>query len=113
MPVLGATPFIIKQGDTRDYLRVPLQGSDGNPAQIAAATVKFNMRQGKKVVVDHGTVFIIDVPTATVEYRWATADTAIAGSDFEGEFEVTYSDGTIQTFPDDVNIPIYIQQQVA
>jgi hypothetical protein len=112
MPVLGSVPFIIKQGDTRDYIRVPLQGSDGTAPNLAGATVAFNMKQSKKVIIDHGTCFIIDVPTATVEYRWQTADVTGYGSDFEGEFEVTYSDSTIQTFPNDVNIPIYIVQQV-
>ena len=57
--------------------------------------------------------------TATVEstsppilrYDWIGGDTDTAGN-YEGEFVVTYADGTRETFPNSRFIPVLISQDV-
>ncbi len=95
--------FYIKKGDTAPPLRVFLRQKDGTPIPLGTATVKFHMGNGK---VASGSVDVIDVSTAKVEYVWQTADTDTAGS-FNGEFEIT-DGGKDQTVPSNGYILIRI-----
>ena len=53
-----------------------------------------------------------DAVLGRVRYSWASADTDTA-DDYEGEFEVTYSGGRVQTFPNDGHIIIKVTDDVA
>lgn len=89
--------FNLKTGDTSPALLYRL-----DPAvNLAGASVVFNMRPrgGGAVVVDRAAASIEGDPSeGVVRYDWDPADTAAAGR-FEAEFEVTYTDGTVETFP--------------
>lgn len=103
--------FHLKQNDTSPALLYRL-----DPAvNLAGATVVFNMRPrgGGTVVVDREAASIEGDPAnGVVRYDWDAADTAAAGR-FEAEFEVTYSDGTVETFPNNDFIVVQIGGDIA
>jgi len=47
-----------------------------------------------------------------VRYNWQAADTATVGS-YQVEFEVTYADATVETFPNDGYIRVEIIADIA
>lgn len=103
--------FHLKRGDTSPALRYRL-----DPAvTLAGATVVINMRQrdGGPTVLDRVAASIIGNPAdGVVGYDWVATDTANAGR-FEAEFEVTYSDGAVETFPNDGFIVVQIAGDIS
>lgn len=87
--------FTIKRNDTSPTILYQLP-SDVN---LAGASVLFKMRnyEGTEVVSASANVVSASSP-AQLSYNWQTGDTATAGP-FEAEFEVTFADTSIQTFP--------------
>jgi len=95
--------FTIKTGDTGSALQATLENSGGTPVSIQGATVLFKMipiAGGTTVIAATATIDQISASTLTgqVHYNWATSDVQTAGL-YLGEWEVTYSSGTVQTFP--------------
>ena len=54
---------------------------------------------------------ILDEDAGRVKYVWQTGDTDTAGT-FQGEFEVTYTSGEIETFPNDGYIGIEVLDDI-
>jgi len=98
--------FHLKQNDTKPSLSASLT-QDGSVVDLTEATVKFHMGD----VVDAAAV-VSGALTGVVRYDWDAEDTETAGS-FPAEFEVTFSDGTIETFPNDGYLTIEIQSELA
>ena len=88
--------FSIKRGDTSPTILYTLSPK----VNLSGATVVFNMRGlSGPAVVDRGPAEIVGDPMdAVVSYAWQPGDTAQAGY-FRAEFEVTYADGSVETFP--------------
>lgn len=85
----------IKRGDTKTKFSETL-GVD-----LTGATVKFVMK-GDGVLYSNSAT-ITGASSGAVEYQLVATDVAIAGQ-YRQEWEVTYSDGKIQSFPvDDYN----------
>ena len=84
--------FTIKRGDTIP-LRYALLPASVN---LAGASVVFNMRG----VLDRAPARIVTASPPVVEYIWQPGDTARPGLR-PAEFEVTYPDGIVETFPTD------------
>ena len=103
--------FTIKRNDTAPNLAGVLKDADGNVKDITGATVRFHMLdKDDNTIVDAAATN--SVPSAgRVYYPWDAADTATAGG-FRAEFEVTYTDGTIETFPNTGYIPIRIYEDL-
>lgn len=109
-----ATPtFFIKQNDNRPSLSVSLRDDKDRSVDVTGATVLFHMRNAAddSVTINGGAVDIVDAARGNVRYSWVVANTATAGA-FEGEFQVTFADGTIQTFPNDGYIKVVITDDV-
>ncbi len=102
--------FHLKRGDTSPALRYRL-----DPAvNLAGASVVFNMRQrdGGAKIIDRVAASITGDPAdGVVGYDWEVTDTANAGR-YEAEFEVTYSDGAVETFPNDGFIVVQINGDI-
>lgn len=88
--------FYIKQNDTSPKLVYTLD----TEINLAGATAVFNLRP----ITARG-ASPIERASATIEdtkgvlgYAFAAAQTSVAGV-YHGEFEVTYGDSTIETFP--------------
>lgn len=99
--------FVIKRGDTAPVLPVMLQNPDGTPANLTGAAVRFVMQNAVGTDVVSRAAAIVDLPTASVNFNWQSSDTAVAG-DFRAEFEVTFLDGSIGTFPNNGYLTVQI-----
>jgi FlaG/FlaF family flagellin (archaellin) len=90
--------FMVKRNDTRPYLAVVLQYSDGSPVVLTGATVTFKMKAADGSLKVNAAAVVTDDLTGTVEYRPTVDDFDEAGR-FPIEWQVTFADGTVQTFP--------------
>jgi hypothetical protein len=105
--------FTIKQNDTSPQIGATLQDGDGTAIDLTAATVRFHMKKiGAATASTDAAATIVNANTGSVKYDWVAADTANAGS-FQAEFEVTYTNGGIETFPNDQSIAIVITEDLA
>ncbi len=101
--------FFIKRGDTSPAIRFVLEPAT---TDLTGASVRFLMRvRGGAQVTDGTAQIVADAGAPTVQYDWAADDTAQAGQ-FEAEFEVSYPDGAIETFPNAGFIPVRVGEDV-
>jgi predicted ArsR family transcriptional regulator len=104
--------FYIKQNDTAPAIRATLKSGSGTPIDLTNATVRFHMKDLENtVIVDAEAEVILPVSSGVVQYVWQTGDTDTVGA-FKAEFEVTYSNSQIETFPNDSNIAVSISPEV-
>lgn len=103
--------FTIKQSDTSPSLRATLQDADGVAVNLNGATVQFHMKSLDGVVVLDEAMTITTPASGIITYNWQTGDTDTAGTYF-AEFEVTYTDLSIETFPNTGNLPIVITPEL-
>ena len=110
-----ATPtFYIKQNDTRPELDVFLRDDKDRTINVTGATVKFNMRNASDntVKVNLGSVTTVSSTAGRVKYSFSSAETDTSGN-FDGEFQVTFVGGQVETFPNDGYIKVIITDDVA
>lgn len=100
--------FYIKQNDTVPSIRAELQNGNGDPVDLINANVRFLMRAiGANQTTVSAAAVVITPASGVVQYNWIAADTDTIGS-YQAEFEVTYPDGTIETFPNNGYIRVEI-----
>lgn len=106
-------PFYIKQNDTSPNLDATLKDASDNVIDLTGATLRFHMRKigATSAKVDAGAT-ILDAEAGQVRYTWSSGDTDAIGS-FEAEFEVTYGDGSIETFPNNKFFSVEITDDIA
>jgi hypothetical protein len=104
--------FYIKQNDTSPNLRAILKDGDEDPINLTDAAIRFHMRTvgGETAVVD-ADASIVTAESGVVQYIWDAADTATVGS-YQAEFEVTFSGGAIETFPNNGYIRVEITDDI-
>jgi hypothetical protein len=98
--------FTVKTGNRREPIQRTLKDSAGVVVNLTGATVKFRMRTNRPAgtgsfKVDT-TATIVNAPgtDGLVKYSWAAIDVDTPGA-YRGWFQVTFGDGTVQTFPND------------
>lgn len=97
--------FEIIQNDLLPALTATLSYADGTAVDLAGAAVNLVLRNP-----DATNTYLnaaCTIAGSTVTYAWASGDTAIAG-EYVGEFVVTFSDTTIQSFPTEGYFPVTI-----
>ena len=105
--------FYIKRNDTSPAMLATLQDASGTAVDITAASVRFHMWPiSSKVVKVDAAAAIVTALDGLVQYDWVGADTDAIGS-YQAEFEVTYADATIETFPNDGYIRVEIISDIA
>jgi hypothetical protein len=104
--------FYIKQNDTSPSLLAVLKDADDVVVDITGATIRFHMRNGAGTTVVDAAAVVAGALTGEARYDWIATDTVTVGG-FNAEFEVTYSDGTIETFPNTGYIQVRIKDDIA
>tara|TARA_B110000858_G_scaffold11968_1_gene12237 strand:- start:437 stop:760 length:324 start_codon:yes stop_codon:yes gene_type:complete len=105
--------FQIKENDTTPSLRAALKNGSGDPVDLIGTTVKFHMRPiGSSTASIDATASVISEPNGIVQYNWVAGDTSDIGS-YQAEFEVTYSDGNVETFPNSRYINVEIIDNIS
>lgn len=94
--------FKIKRNDTSPSIQITCQDSNGTAVDVTGASVQFHMRlagsaDGATLKVD-AAGSVVSGSSGTVKYDWSASDTNTAG-EYECEFEITFGDGTVETFP--------------
>lgn len=104
--------FYIKQNDTSPSLRATLIDGDGDAVNLTGASVRFHMRDASGTTKVDAVASIITAASGIVQYSWAVGDTDTVGV-FAAEFEVTYSDTSVGTFPNNGYITVKIRDDIA
>lgn len=105
--------FYIKQNDTAPAIRATLKDTDAVAIDLTDASVRFHMRRvGSTTTTTDGAAMIVgDATNGIVQYDWEAADTATVDT-YHAEFEVTYSDGSIETFPNKSFITVEVTDDI-
>lgn len=98
----ASDPFLVKQNDTRPKIRwQPKQGNPPAVIPMTGATAVFSMRRmtsPNTVVISRAAATIVDAANGILEYT-PTAAWSATNDTYQAEFEVTFADGGIMTFP--------------
>ncbi len=103
--------FYLRKNDTSPAIRYYLQDHAGNPLNLVGGSVRFHMADQSGTTKVDAAATVEDEDTAEVSYAWAATDTDTAGS-YIAEWEITYSDGTVETVPNDGYLSIQIQDDL-
>lgn len=90
--------FSIKQNDTSPSLQVSLKDAASQPISLTGATVRFHMKSVDGTLKVDAAMTVTNAATGTCQYNWQAGDTATVGT-YYVEFEVTYADASVETFP--------------
>jgi hypothetical protein len=92
------------QGDTRPALACTITDENtGDPISLTGATCRLKFRAvGATTLTSTLTGTVTDAANGKVEFYWASDPTSLAGEpgDYEGEIEITFSSGQVQTVYD-------------
>ena len=103
--------FFIKQNDTSPALKATLKDGLDVAVDLSSSSVRFHMKALDGTVKVDAAMTITSASGGVVQYDWQTGDTDTVGS-YSVEFEVTYSDNTIETFPNNQNLTISIVREL-
>lgn len=87
----------VKQNDTAPSAAATLRDG-GEAIDLTGATVRFNMALQNSPTKVSAAGVVSDAPNGRVRYDWVEGDTDTPGV-YQCEWEVTWGDGTVQTFP--------------
>lgn len=99
----------LKQGDTRHAIRATLKTVEGETIDLTDATIQFKMsNRYKNVEIDRQATSTAD---GSVQFVFVKGETDTPGY-YDAEFQVTYADSRIETFPHTGNIKIVIESRI-
>jgi hypothetical protein len=103
--------FSIKQNDTSPSLQATLKDASLSPVDLTGATVMFHMKSVDGTVKVDQQMTITDDTGGVVQYDWQSGDTDTVGT-YYVEFEVTYADSSIETFPNNGNKVVSVVKEL-
>jgi len=115
---MAQADFHIKQNDTSPAIETQLEDESNNAKDITGFNeIEFHMKlpASSSAKVDANTstgVSATDAANGKVKYEWSSGDTDTAGR-YHAEWQVTYSDGTIETFPNSDYIEVRILEELS
>ncbi len=104
--------FYIKRNDTSPIFRGILKDGDDNVVDVTGAAIRFHMFDQAGVSKVDAAAVINSGTAGDVQYEWSVGDTDTAGF-YDAEFEVTYSGGRIETFPNNSFERVHIGKDLA
>ena len=109
-----AASFYIKQNDTAPSIEAALKDSNGRVKSMAnASLVRFHMKsENGTILIAGGGGTIVNPTKGTVAYEWQTGDTSVVGI-HSAEFEIEYTNGQIETFPNTGYIKVIVKGELA
>ena len=99
-----------KRGDNAPPITATLSDLDGPIDLSSADAVRLRMKSDT-AIVEAGPVEITDAANGEIKYEWEADDLMFAGS-YRGEWEITWSDGTIQTVPNDTYFAVDVLEDL-
>ena len=99
--------FFVKRNDTQPRMLARLTDGYGAAINLTDCSVRFHMKLIACAIKIDASAAIVTPLEGVVRYDWQPSDTNAAGS-YKAEFEVTYPDNTIETFPNDSYIRVEI-----
>ncbi len=103
--------FSIKQNDTSPSLQATLKDAALNPVDLTGATVMFHMKSVDGTVKIDQQMTITNESGGVVQYDWQSGDTDTVGT-YYVEFEVTYADASVETFPNNGNKVVSVVKEL-
>ena len=109
-----AASFYIKQNDTAPSIEAALLDSNGRvKSMVNASAVRFHMKdENNTILVQSGIGTIVNATKGIVAYEWQAGDTSNTGI-HSAEFEIEYTNGQIETFPNTGYIKVIIKDELA
>tara|TARA_B110000503_G_scaffold131136_1_gene205321 strand:- start:71 stop:391 length:321 start_codon:yes stop_codon:yes gene_type:complete len=104
--------FIIKQNDTSPAIQATLKDATGSNVNLTGADVVMHMKSASGVLKVSEEMTIVDAANGIVKYDWVTGDTDTVDT-YYVEFQVTYADLTVETFPNDDRAIILVKSELA
>lgn len=103
--------FSIKQNDTSPSLQATLKDASQAPINLTGATVMFHMKSLDGAIKIDTEMTITDERNGVVKYDWQSGDTDTVGT-YYVEFEVTYADASVETFPNNGNKVVSVVKEL-
>jgi len=95
--------------DTRPAIEAVLKRRDETVVDLTGCTVRFHLMKNKVTVIDKPAE-IVAATEGKVRFIWAVGDTDHVGL-CKAEFEVTFADGRVLTFPSKEEFFIYFREE--
>ena len=103
--------FHIKQNDTSPSILAELKDANNTPVNITSATAKIFVKAIDGTLKINSSVQVINAALGKVRYDWQTGDTDTVGT-YSVEFQVTYTDGSIETFPNTGSLALVVTREL-
>lgn len=101
----------MRRNDTAPPITATLTAG-GTAVDLTGATVQFHMMDSAGRVVVDAAATVVSPTDGTVRYDWDAADTEVSGR-FKAEWEVTFADTTVRTFPVQGHTHVLIHDDIA
>jgi hypothetical protein len=100
----------LKRNDTKYNILYTLQHPTKDPVDLTGASVRFVMGKGNKLITN-APADILNASTGEVVYEVTEQDTLLPGA-WQAEFEVTFADGKVKTYPNSGYIQVTIHPNI-
>jgi len=104
--------LVYTQNDTSPSLQANLKDYQGNAINLAGCSVQFHMVSVDGEVTITRDATVENASTGLVQYDWQSGDTAVAGS-YYVQFQITYGDGAVETYPNNTKLTLIIKPELA
>ena len=112
--------FYIRQDTITPVLRATITDDQGNPVNLTDATIMFVMASilDYEVKVQAAADVLVSDPAdlgddePNVRYRWVEGDTDTPGV-YRAEWQVTYGDGSTESFPNTGYLTVQVTEKLA
>ena len=103
----------MKRGDTAPPFLGTLTDAVGDPVNLSGASARLLVRETRTRAVKVDAACLIPSPLeGSIRYDWTAADTDRAGV-YDLEVQVTYGDGSVETFPNGGWVRLQILADIA